>query len=125
MYCPVCLNNSLKLTSRGVVHLIINGKQMDAGRFLFSIEKDKQKILQEDLEAKIEEFFVWYSSFQNRSVIELVELCSSDVVCENGCRIPVNKKLSVIDLLINSTRLKQILLTMGGKYNIDVRLKEL
>ena len=42
MYCPKCYNNSLSMASRGVVDIIINGKQMDAGRFLYNINKESK-----------------------------------------------------------------------------------
>lgn len=123
MYCPKCLNNTLRLSSRGVINLIINGKQMDAGRFLYNIQTmDKRELLSE-LTGKIEEFFKWYSGFRNQSAIEIVELITSDVQCEEGCSLPLNQRISIVDLLISDKELRSILGRMGEKYNMTIELK--
>lgn len=123
MYCPKCLNNTLKLSSRGVVNLVINGKQMDAGRFLYNTQSmDKRELLSE-LTHKIEEFFKWYSGFRNRSAIEVVELITSDVQCDEGCTLPLNQRISIVDLLISTKDLREILNAMGEKYNMTIELK--
>lgn len=123
MYCPKCLNNTLRLSSRGVIHLIINGKQMDAGRFLYNLQSmDKREILQ-DLSHKIEEFFKWYSSFRNQTAIEVVELITADIQCEEGCSMPFNQKVSIVEVLISGRDLKKILSDLGEKYDMQIELK--
>lgn len=123
MYCPKCLNNTLRLSSRGVIHLIINGKQMDAGRFLYNLQSmDKREILS-DLSQKIEEFFKWYSNFRNQTAIEVVELITADVQCDEGCSMPFNHKMSIVDVMISTKELKAILNKMGEKYQMKIELK--
>lgn len=119
MYCPKCLNNSLHINSRGVMNIIINGKQMDAGRFLYNFDKDKATFLK-DLNTKLEEFFKWYSNFTNTSPITKIEICSSDVVCDNKCAIPISNKFSVIDSVISARELKGMLDKLGQKYNLEI-----
>ena len=67
MYCPQCFSNSLRLNSRGVVKLTINGKQMDTGRFLFNLDTEAMEEIQEKLRDKIEEFFKYRDGDNNRS----------------------------------------------------------
>ncbi len=123
MYCPKCLNNTLRLSSRGVVNLVINGKQMDAGRFLYNTQSmDKRELLGE-LTQKIEEFFKWYSGFRNQSAIEVVEIITSDVQCEEGCNLPLNQRISIVDVLISSKELRAILDRLGEKYSMNIQLK--
>lgn len=121
MYCPKCLNSSLHINSRGVMHIIINGKQMDAGRFLFNFEKDKSTFVS-DLETKLDEFFKWYSNFQNIDSITKIEICTSDVSCENKCSIPINNRFSVIDIAISSKKLKEILDEHARKYGLEIHM---
>ena len=46
MYCPVCFNNSLSLSPKGVIDIVINGKQMDASRFLFNTgDQNKEELM--------------------------------------------------------------------------------
>ena len=124
MYCPKCLNNTLRLSSRGVINLIINGKQMDAGRFLYNIQSmDKREILAE-LSLKIEEFFKWYSNFRNQTAIEVVELITSDMQCEEGCNLPLNHRISIVDVLISSKDLSAILGRLAEKYDMQIEIKK-
>ena len=124
MYCPKCFNNSLTFKSRGVVQVVINGKQMDAGRFLFNRETTKQKQLEEDLFKKLEEFFKWYHNFKNQDPIETVQLTTVDVGCENGCAIPLNNSFSVVDHLFPKKVLADQLAKLGEKYNVTIELKD-
>ncbi len=123
MYCPKCLNESLYLCDHGVVNLIINNKQMDAGRFLYSMDDHSRDELIAALSLKIEEFFKWYSNFKNREDIEVVELCTSDVVCENKCSLGLNHRISIIDVLISKNQLAELLAEIGNKYNMNIKIK--
>lgn len=123
MYCPKCFNNTLKLSSKGVVNVVINGKQMDTGRFLFNLNNRKTDQITKDLEAKIEEFFKWYSGFQNREAIKSIELSSGDFFCESGCHLGLNQKFSVVDVLIPQKLLMTKLKTLGEKYQMAIQLK--
>ena len=122
MYCPKCMNNSLHINSRGVMHIVINGKQMDAGRFLYNIE-DRDQFFR-DLEAKLEEFFKWYASFQNRDPISKVEICTSDVSCDDKCAIPISHKSSIVGSdIIPKAKVKAMLDNLGKKYNMTIELE--
>ncbi len=123
MYCPKCLNDTLSLCSRGVVHLIVNGKQMDAGRFLFNLSKEDAQDIQKAFKLKLEEFFIWYSNFKNKDPITRIEVCSGDFRCESGCRIDVNSRFSVINVLIPKKVVVQYLDELGQKYSLRVELK--
>ncbi|EQC48736.1 hypothetical protein [Bacteriovorax sp. DB6_IX] len=121
MYCPKCMNNSLHVNSRGVMHIIVNGKQMDAGRFLYHLD-DSEVQFYNDLSAKLEEFFKWYSGFQNVESITKVEIATSDVSCDNKCRLPLNNKFSVVDNVIPVKKLKEILENLGTKYKLSIEI---
>lgn len=121
MYCPKCMNNSLHVNSRGVMHIIVNGKQMDAGRFLYHLDKGEDEFYK-DLKSKLEEFFKWYSGFQNVESITKVEIATSDVTCENKCKLPINNKFSVIDAVIPVKNLKAVLEDLGGQYGLTIHL---
>lgn len=123
MYCPKCLNSSLYLCDHGVINLIINKKQMDAGRFLYNLNDQSKDELVEELSQKIEEFFKWYSNFKNKEDIEVVQLVTTDVFCENKCSIGLSSKVSVIDLLIPKSVLLEVLEELGKKYNMNIKIE--
>jgi hypothetical protein len=122
MYCPICFNDTLSLKKSGVVHLIINGKKMDAGRFLFNTEQDRPDVILKDFSSKIEDFFKWYSSFQNQLPITEVYISSADFNCHTGCKIPMANKFSIVDMLIPRTDINVILTKMAQKYNLEIQL---
>jgi uncharacterized protein YjgD (DUF1641 family) len=122
MYCPKCLNNTLKVNSRGVVHLVINGKKMDSGRFLFNFnELTKDEFLQNFI-TKMDSFFEWYSKFNNKEAISKVELFTNDINCIDGCKVPMAHYISVIDLLIDKKTLHNLLDEHAKKYNLIINI---
>lgn len=122
MYCPKCLNSTLNFNTRGIIHVIINGKQMDSGRFLYNLDHLDDPSFLMDLNDKVEEFFKWYSQFQNQEVITNVELCTSDVVCDNKCAIAIDLKFSIIDVMVRKKTLVKILEELSKRYGIKVDL---
>lgn len=121
----MCLSHSLLLNANGVVHLLVNGKQMDAGRFLYRLKSERGlREFRRELKIKIEEFFKWYNEFTNKDPITYVELLTNDVTCDNGCHIPLAKKFSVIDVAISTAELNQILKDIGTEYGMSIELKE-
>lgn len=124
MYCPMCLNDTLSMRDRGVIHLIVNGKQMDTGRFLYNILKESPEELNENFEKKLEEFFRWYSNFQNKDPIQYIHICSSDFRCEKGCGIHLGNKYSVVDVLIPREVVLEKLEILGEKYDMIIELEE-
>jgi len=123
MYCPKCLNNSLRINAKGVVDMTINGKKRDSGRFIFHTDQSEQEAMLKDLEIKCEEFFQWYSQFQNKEPISRLELNTSDVKCENGCRFSARDKFSVINNIIDAKTIKEIVDRVGSKYNLTIELQ--
>jgi hypothetical protein len=103
------------------MHIIVNGKQMDAGRFLYHLDKGEVQFYQ-DLSDKLEEFFKWYAGFQNVESITKVEIATSDVTCENKCLLPINNKFSVIDAVIPVKKLKEVLEALGSKHGMEIHL---
>ncbi len=125
MYCPKCFNNTLKICSKGVINIAINGKQMDAGRFLFNFEtQEKAKQFKPALKAKVEEFFKWYSNFQNKEPVNLVAIDTSDMACEEGCAISAKSKFSIIDVLLTKAELKEVLDSEAERWGIEIKLDE-
>lgn len=119
-YCPICLNDTLALNSRGKVDIYINGKKMDAGHFLFNTGKDTPDELLSNFSDKLEEFFQWYGNFQNKEPIKTVDIVSSDFTCEKKCRIDLTFKGSVIGILIPQGFLAKRLKELSQDY--DIRL---
>ena len=124
MYCPICFNNTLKVSSRGVVHLVINGKKMDSGRFLFNFDDMTKKEILQNFVDKLESFFKWYSNFNNKEPIAVVELYTNEVSCMDSCKIPIGHFVSVIDLLIEKRTLTELLDQQAKKYNLSIEIKE-
>jgi hypothetical protein len=125
MYCPKCLNNTLRICSKGVIYIAINGKQMDAGRFLFNLEtEEKMRQLKPSLQLKLEEFFNWYSNFQNKEPITFVAIDTADMQCEEGCVIPAKNRFSIIDILISRNELVELLEAQGKRHGIDIQIQE-
>lgn len=123
MYCPKCLNNSLRINAKGVVDIIINGKKRDSGRFIFHTAESEREAMLADFETKCEEFFQWYSNFQNKEPINRLELTTSDVKCENGCRFSAMDKFSAVNNIIDAKTIKEIIDRVGPKYNLTVELQ--
>ena len=122
MYCPKCLNSTLKIKSSGIITVIINNKKMDSGKFLYDLEDPQQIIL--NLREKINDFFNWFSSFQNQGSIEKFELVTSHLVCENKCPLPLSTQTSVISILSKEHDILSILEEIGKEHNISIHLKE-
>jgi hypothetical protein len=123
MYCPKCLHNTLRFSSKGVVGVVINGKQMDAGRLLYSVDDLQNDRTQKELHGKIEEFFRWYSNFNNPDPIQTLELLTADLRCQNNCSLPHHYKVTIVDNLIPSKSVMGILEKMGVKYKMEIKIK--
>jgi hypothetical protein len=122
-YCPICLNNTLTLSSRGIVHISINGLHRDTGRFLFNTSKESPEEIASNFKKKLDEFFMWYSTFQNQDPIKLLSAVTSDFVCDNGCIIPMENKSSIIGILIPEDKVMKIVNKLCEKYCMKVALK--
>ena len=122
MYCPVCLSETLKITSSGVINLAINGKQMDTGRYLFSIPEQVKGELRTNLRKKVEEFFRWLGGFQNKAPITEFLLFTSNVACTKGCKVPMGSKFTVVGIIYTEKEVAELIEEMGKKHNIQIDL---
>lgn len=95
---------------------------MDTGRYLFNLKTDSEEQIRESLLKKAEEFFKWYSNFQNRDPISRLSIHSSDFLCTKGCAIPVNSQISVIGVLYPEEDVSSMFYDLGVKYGLDVRI---
>ncbi len=124
MHCPKCFNDCMKMSSRGVVHIIINGMQMDTGRFLFNLSKESEEEVRENFKAKLEEFFKWYSNFQNKDPIKVMELLSSDFACEEKCKLDLGMRFSVLGILIPYEEAEEVVKELAQKYKMTIQLSD-
>lgn len=123
MYCPVCLNDTLKLASSGVVKFSFNGKAKATSQFYYNIKTDSSAEVKEKLDHVIKDYFIYYSGFQNKDSIEEVEAFSIDFKCENKCVISVGHRLSIIGILFDKESIKESLERLAKKYQIPINLK--
>ena len=75
------------------------------------------------LDSKVEEFFKWYSTFQNKDPVSKFGLYSSDFCCKNDCKIPINTRISIIGILFTAEEVTTILNALGKKYQIKIELE--
>ncbi len=125
MYCPECLNDSLYLSSRGSIKIIVNGKQMDSGRILFNIEKDEHEEMVEELKKGFEKFFKWYANFENKDPILQVALLTKEMNCDNNCHFGPNQQFSVVNILIRPEVVRDIVEELANKYKIETKIDEI
>ena len=123
MYCPKCLNETLFIKPKGVIDIFINGKKRDNGRFLYNIQESEKEQLVADFKLKCEEFFKWYSQFNNQDPIEYVELLTVDVKCENSCKFSPLERFSAVDIIVKRSLIEEILTELGEKYKMRIALK--
>lgn len=121
MYCPVCLNETLMLNSKGIADLIINKKQLDNGKILFSSQTNP-KDFWDNFDKRLDEFCSWYSRFNNKYPITTVELISNSLTCESGCKLAIDLKKSVIGPVITSKKVMESLHKACKKYGLDIKI---
>ena len=125
IYCPSCFNQTLALNPRGVVQVIINNKQMDAGRFLFNVQKEKEEVIFNNLVQKLDEFLRWYANFTNKEAVSEINICSSDFTCSQKCQLPLSLRISVIGHLFEEEAVLNKIKELSKRYNIPVDEKPL
>ncbi len=123
MYCPECLNETLKIMDSGVVYLSANGKQMDAGKFLYNLRTDGDKELAKKLHEKAENFFKWYSTFNNKTDITEFLLTTTNIMCLKDCVLKNGTKVSVINEMFSQEHIEALLQELGKKYKIGIDVK--
>lgn len=119
-YCPVCLNESLALKSRGIVRFEINGKHLPNSVFVYNLETERLSEVLLNLEKKVEDFIKWYSSLNNRQPIESFVLYSTDFACSNKCFLNPNSRLSIVDILFTKDEVMEVLTKICNKYDIPM-----
>jgi hypothetical protein len=122
MYCPVCFQNTMKIRSTGVIKLSFNGKARNTSLFTYNLQKDSQEQLDAKLREKIVDFLSFYSEFMNKPPIKNFEAYSADFVCTNACKIDINTKLSVVNVVYPLAVIKKILQEEGKKFGIGIEL---
>lgn len=120
MFCPNCLNNSVHVKEKGVIQILVNGRQKDTGRFLFNLE-DRDAITQ-GVSDKILEHFKWIKSFSNPKPVESVNVITSDAKCDNGCALPIGQRFSLIDHIISTKELKQMAISHAKECELEISL---
>tara|TARA_B100001971_G_scaffold215182_1_gene259129 strand:+ start:72025 stop:72420 length:396 start_codon:yes stop_codon:yes gene_type:complete len=125
MYCPSCLNDTLKIASSGVVKLTFDGKSKSTSLFYYNLKEDTKASLNKKLREKVAEYFEYYSNFQNQSQIKEIYIFSSDFKCSNSCAISLEQKFNVINLVILSQDFFDIVEEEADKYDIDIDLAKI
>lgn len=125
MYCPSCLNDTLKIASSGVARMTFDGKSKSTTQFYFNLKEETQISLNKKCREKVAEYFEYYSNFQNQSRIKEIFLFSSDFRCSNGCAISLEQKFSIINLVINSDDFFDIIEEEADKYDIEIDLNKI
>lgn len=105
-----------------MIEIIINGKKMDAGHFIYNLSKDSKDDILNAFKDKLEEFFAWYGGFQNKLPIKMVEIVSGDFTCERKCHLDLNYKASVVDLIIPRAVVDQVLKELAEDYDLKLSL---
>lgn len=125
MYCPSCLNDTLKIASSGVVRMTFDGKSKSTSQFYYNLKEETQLSLNKKLREKVAEYFEYYSNFQNKSVIKEIYIFSSDFKCANSCAISLEQKFSVVNLVIKAQDFLDIIEEEAKKYDIEIDLNKI
>lgn len=122
MYCPVCMNPTMKLASTGIVHLNINGKHKDTGQFFYDLSQESHDEVMRKFKGVVDDFFEWYASFQNKDIITSVQLWSGDFICTNNCRINSKNNQSIIGSLFTQDEVIEVIEKFAKKYGFKTEL---
>jgi hypothetical protein len=108
------------MASSGVVKVTFNRKARNTSQFYYNMSTEKPEDIKKKFRDVVEDYFNWYSDFQNKDVITEFELYSSDFLCISGCKIPMNQKLTVVDILMKKDVITDIIKEVAEKYQIGV-----
>lgn len=122
MYCPVCFNDTLKIASSGVVKVTFNGKAKSTSQFYYNMKQEKPTDIYKKYREVVVDYFSWYATFQNIDLIKEVLLTSSDFICSNGCKLNINHRVSVIDMVIPKEMFVEITESEAERHNIPLKL---
>jgi hypothetical protein len=125
MYCPVCLNDTLKIASSGVVKLTFDGKAKSTTQFYYNLKEETPINLNKKLRNVVRDYFQYYSEFQNKNTIKEVYAFSSDFRCANGCAMSLEKKFNILDLVIDKDDFFNILDEEAEVYELEINLNKI
>ena len=108
MYCPICLNDTLKLSHRGIVKVTINKKSKSNSQFSYNLKKDSQEIINTNLKSVLVDYFQWYQTLDNKPVITHINLTSCDFICSKNCTLDLSYMMDVIGLIITEDSYKKV-----------------
>lgn len=125
MYCPVCLNDTLKIASSGVVKMTFDGKAKSTTQFYYNIKEETPITLNKKLRTIIAEYFKYYSQFQNKTIIKEIFAFSSDFKCAKGCAMSLEKKFNILGLVIEKQDFLSILEEEAENYDISLDINKI
>jgi len=123
MYCPVCLNDTLKIASSGVVKMTFNGKAKATSQFFYNLKTDKPHETLKKFRDVVHEYFSWYSTFQNIDTIKKFNATSHDFKCSNGCGINISHRMNILNLVISKEDALEILEQEAERFDIPLVIK--
>lgn len=100
--------------------MTFNGKYKATSQFFFNLKEDGELKVADKLRKTIEEYFEYYSQFQNITPIKEVEAYSIDFKCSNRCAIKVSNKMTVINLIFSLKTLQIELESAAKKFQIEL-----
>lgn len=125
MYCPVCLNDTLKIASSGVVKMTFDGKAKSTTQFYYNIKEETSITLNKKLRSIIADYFEYYSQFQNKTIIKEIFAFSSDFKCAQGCAMSLEKKFNILGLVIEKEDFLSILEEEAENYDISLDMNKI
>ena len=105
--------------------MTFDGKAKTTSQFFYDLKKETVEETLKKLEAAVDEYFSWYSTFQNQDPVRQVSLRTSDFICQNRCSLGGQIQLSVVDLVVPKRQLVEILQTTADKRGIRLKLESL
>lgn len=123
MYCPLCFQNTMKIRSNGVIKLAFNGKSRNTSLFTYNLQKESHDQLLEKLKEKVIDFFSFYSEFNNKDPIKNFEAYSSDFICQDGCKIDINSKLTVVGVVYSKEEVLKLLKDEAQRFGLTISLE--
>lgn len=103
--------------------MTFDGKSKSTSQFFFNLKEDSEQKTSEKLNHVIEDYFEYYSNFQNKEPIKEVEAFSVDFKCSNKCGMSFANKISVINLVFHQKTLSLLLESAAKKYNLTLNPK--
>lgn len=113
----------MKIRSNGVIKLAFNGKSRNTSLFTYNLQKESHDQLLDKLREKIVDFFSFYSEFNNKDPIKNFEAYSSDFICQDGCKIDINSKLSVIGVIYMKEEVITLLKEEAHRFGLTIHLE--